>query len=128
MLFVINTCVPDTEFRLFTFCLSIPVLLSAAISEFVYLRRSVSQASNISKTMSGISTIHKKYKNYLQQECIPVGCVSSAAVVVSAGGFVSVHAGIPTPPDQALPGSRPLRDQAPPPPDIYCVSNGTYNT
>ena len=128
MLFVINTCVPDTEFHLFTFCLSIPVLLSAAISKFVYLRRSVSQASNISKTMSGISTIHKKYKNYLQQECIPVGCVPSAAVVVSAGGFVSVHAGIPTPPGPGTPREQTPPGPGTPPPDIYSVSNGTYNT
>ena len=35
---------------------------------------------------------------YRQQECIPVGCVPSAAVAVSPGGvFASVHAGIPTP-------------------------------
>ena len=42
---------------------------------------------------------------YEQQECIPVGCVPSAAVAVSlsGGGSASVHAGIPTPRDQAPP-------------------------
>ena len=60
---------------------------------------------------------------FVQQECIPVGCVPSAAVVVSPGGSASVHAGIPTPLDQAPPQEQtppssrpPPRDQAPPGP------------
>ena len=66
----------------------------------------------------------------MQQECIPVGCVPSAAVASLQGGSASVHAGIPMPPgpgtsrEQTPPGlgtppqsRHPLpRDQTPPEP------------
>ena len=59
-------------------------------------------------------------KSFVKQECIPVGCVPSAAVAISPGGCgsASVHAGIPAlldqapswtryPPGPGTPGSRP---------------------
>ena len=57
----------------------------------------------------------------MEQECIPVGCVPSAAVAVSPGGSASVHAGIPAPLLGAAPrtrhppGSRPPWEQTHPP-------------
>ena len=65
------------------------------------------------------------WKTNQEQECIPVGCVPSAAVAISPGGSASVHAGITPPPPQSrppgpgtLPGADPLGpgtplDQAP---------------
>ena len=56
---------------------------------------------------------------FCKQECIPVGCVPSAAVTVSQGS-ASLHAGIPTPLDHATP-----RDQAPPGPGTPPVDRHT---
>ena len=53
-------------------------------------------------------------KFYFQYECIPVGCVQSAAVAVSPGGSASVHAGIPPLPGPGTPQTRHPQDQAPP--------------
>ena len=49
-------------------------------------------------------------KNFVKQECIPVGCVLPAAVAVRA-----VSTRHPLPREQAPPGSRHPPDQAPPP-------------
>ena len=87
-------------------------------------------------------------KMYTKQECIPVGCVSSAAVAVSSGG----RGGLPqcilgykpptgpgTPPtrhpqtrsppsDQALPQTRHPRDHAPPCGQTHTCENITFAT
>ena len=51
----------------------------------------------------------------MKQECIPVGCVPSAAVAVSReGGSASAHAGIHTPPGVGLETPPCQTPQAPP--------------
>ena len=55
----------------------------------------LSVSKSVSLSASRCLGVPTNRKRKIKQECIPVGCVPPAAVVVCWGGSASVHAGIP---------------------------------